>query len=104
MDDFHRFKSRASIGNCIDVKWTKGVAGKMGVGTVHETLGARKMMKASWNGKRYVQNQGIPFADVRDRNYFTSIYFKEVGDILFEIATDQPGFLVDEPYESLGKL
>jgi glyoxalase family protein len=32
-----------------------------------------------------------------DRNYFRSVYFREPGGILFEIATDQPGFAVDEP-------
>jgi len=38
-----------------------------------------------------------------DRNYFRSVYFREPGGILFEIATDQPGFAVDEPVESLGR-
>jgi glyoxalase family protein len=37
-----------------------------------------------------------------DRNYFRSIYFREPGGVLFEIATDQPGFAVDEPLASLG--
>jgi glyoxalase family protein len=37
-----------------------------------------------------------------DRNYFHSIYFREPGGVLFEIATDEPGFDVDEPLESLG--
>jgi glyoxalase family protein len=37
-----------------------------------------------------------------DRKYFHSIYFRESGGILFEIATDSPGFTVDEPLESLG--
>ena len=39
---------------------------------------------------------------VMDRNYFHSIYFREPGGILFEIATDPPGFAVDEPGEQLG--
>jgi len=38
-----------------------------------------------------------------DRNYFRSVYFREPGGILFEIATDAPGFAVDEPVESLGR-
>ena len=40
---------------------------------------------------------------VMDRNYFESIYFREPGGVLFEIATDPPGFTVDEPLESLGQ-
>jgi len=39
----------------------------------------------------------------RDRNYFRSVYFREPGGVLFEIATDIPGFAVDEPAESLGQ-
>jgi glyoxalase family protein len=38
-----------------------------------------------------------------DRQYFNAIYFREAGGILFEIATDTPGFDVDEPFESLGE-
>jgi glyoxalase family protein len=40
--------------------------------------------------------------DVIDRNYFHSIYFREPGGVLFEIATDQPGFMIDEDKNSLG--
>jgi glyoxalase family protein len=39
----------------------------------------------------------------KDRNYFRSVYFREPGGILFEIATDIPGFAVDEPVELLGE-
>jgi glyoxalase family protein len=37
-----------------------------------------------------------------DRQYFRSVYFREPGGVLFEIATDQPGFAIDEPLASLG--
>ena len=39
---------------------------------------------------------------VLDRNYFQSIYYREPGGVLFEIATDPPGFTVDEPAAELG--
>ena len=38
-----------------------------------------------------------------DRDYFQSIYFREPGGVLFELATDNPGFAIDEPLESLGE-
>ena len=38
-----------------------------------------------------------------DRQYFRSIYFREPGGVLFEIATDSPGFAADEPAETLGR-
>jgi glyoxalase family protein len=40
---------------------------------------------------------------VQDRTYFHSIYFREPGGVLFEMATDNPGFLIDEPVETLGE-
>ena len=40
---------------------------------------------------------------VMDRDYFRSIYYRERGGILFEIATDVPGFSIDEPVDSLGR-
>ena len=45
---------------------------------------------------------GYDVSEVRDRSYFHSIYYRERGGILFEIATDAPGFSVDEPVSSLG--
>jgi len=41
--------------------------------------------------------------EVRDRQYFKSIYFREPGGVLFEIATMRPGFPVDEPVPELGR-
>ena len=40
----------------------------------------------------------------KDRKYFRSIYFREPGGVLFEIATDEPGFAVDEPAAKLGEV
>ena len=45
---------------------------------------------------------GVRVSPVKDRLYFHSIYFREPGGALFEIATDGPGFLIDEPADSLG--
>jgi glyoxalase family protein len=46
---------------------------------------------------------GLLVTDVRDRCYFKSIYFREPGGVLFEVATVQPGFTVDEDLASLGR-
>ncbi|MBA2781331.1 MAG: VOC family protein, partial [Rubrobacteraceae bacterium] len=46
---------------------------------------------------------GYNVTPVLDRNYFRSIYFREPGGVLFEIATDPPGFAVDEDSEHLGE-
>jgi glyoxalase family protein len=44
-----------------------------------------------------------PVTEIRDRQYFTSIYFREPGGVLFEVATLPPGFTVDEPLAALGR-
>ena len=45
---------------------------------------------------------GLHVTEVRDRQYFTSIYFREPGGVLYEIATLPPGFTVDEDLDRLG--
>jgi len=49
-----------------------------------------------------IVNMGLNITEKIDRNYFYSLYFREPGGVLFEIATDNPGFSVDEPVEELG--
>ena len=48
------------------------------------------------------EDHGRHTTEQKDRKYFRSVYFREPGRVLFEIATDEPGFAVDEPPESLG--
>ncbi|MCB0283413.1 MAG: VOC family protein, partial [Calditrichaeota bacterium] len=50
-----------------------------------------------------IRSHGLQTTDVIDRNYFHSIYFRQPGGVLFEIATDGPGFMVDEDKQSLGQ-
>jgi glyoxalase family protein len=53
--------------------------------------------------ERLRARHGQRVTEQRDRNYFRSVYFREPGGVLFEIATDVPGFAVDEPAETLGE-
>jgi len=50
-----------------------------------------------------VDDHGIRTTEQKDRKYFRSVYFREPGHVLFEIATDPPGLAVDEPVETLGQ-
>jgi len=50
-----------------------------------------------------LEGLGVPSSGPVDRYYFKSLYFREPNGILFELATDEPGFAVDEPLESLGE-
>ncbi len=76
--------------------------GTIAVGSVHHvawrTPGDEQQL--AWREK--LLEFGISVTPVRDRQYFHSIYFNEPGGILFEIATDPPGFAIDEPIEQLG--
>jgi glyoxalase family protein len=51
---------------------------------------------------RKLERHRLHHTEQRDRTYFRSIYFREPGGVLFEIATDIPGFAIDEPVASLG--
>jgi glyoxalase family protein len=53
--------------------------------------------------KQLSERHGIRTTEQKDRNYFRSVYFREPGGVLFEIATDEPGFAVDEPIGELGR-
>ena len=50
-----------------------------------------------------LREAGYGVTAVRDRGYFHSIYYREPGGILFEIATETPGFIIDEPVSMLGE-
>lgn len=98
-----RFKSSAAIGNTLDIKRVQVERGYIGVGTVHHIAWRARDEQQLREWQRFVQAHRFLVTDVRDRNYFKSIYFREDGEILFEIATDPPGFMRDEAYESLGQ-
>jgi len=102
-EGFLRFKTDAELGNIMDIKLTPSVRGLMGAGTVHH-IAWRARDEAEllmWRG--LLQEKGYYPTEVKDRNYFKAIYFNEGGGILFEIATDPPGFTMDEPLEQLGE-
>ena len=76
---------------------------QQGAGGVHHvafrTPDERQL--AAWTER--LRSVGVRASGPIDRFYFRSLYFREPGGILFEIATDGPGFAVDEPAETLGE-
>jgi glyoxalase family protein len=76
--------------------------GRQGAGTVHHIAWAcEDSEQVAWQGA--LRALGLHVTDVIDRDYFTSIYFREPRHVLFEIATLGPGFAVDESPEHLGE-
>jgi len=76
--------------------------GKMGAGAVHHVAlrVADEAEQLDWRAR--LIEAGVHVSPVKDRLYFHSIYFREPGGVLFEIATDGPGFLIDEAEDALG--
>lgn len=102
-NDCIRYHSTAEIGNVIDIKKIPSGQGEMGVGTVHHIAWRAENDADQVDWKAHVERSGFRVTDIRDRNYFKAIYFTEPGGVLFEIATDPPGFAHDESYDTMGK-
>ena len=81
---------------------TRSPRGSGGAGTIHHIAFRVADDAAELELQERLLKAGYHVSDVRDRDYFRSIYYRERGGILFEIATDVPGFGVDETADSLG--
>ncbi len=91
-------------GNLVDVMDATGFPrGNTGVGTVHHIAFRVPDEEAQLSVREEVAGLGYDVTPVLDRNYFRSIYFREPGGVLFEIATDPPGFAADEDPAHLGE-
>lgn len=77
--------------------------GSMGVGTVHHIAWRTPTYESQIIMRKNIITTGLDATPVIDRKYFHSVYFREPGGVLFEIATDPPGFMIDQKYEELGQ-
>src|SRR5437868_14484695 len=91
-------------GSVVDIYEAKGfLPGRQGTGSVHHVaFRAKDDAEQASMAQILVEKLGLRPTEQKDRNYFRSIYFREPGGVLFEIATDIPGFAVDEPAATLG--
>jgi glyoxalase family protein len=90
-------------GTRVDVLASPSAArGHVSAGTVHHVAfrAADEADQLAW--REAIDDSGLYVTPVLDREYFHSIYFREPGGVLFEIATDPPGFTRDETVENLG--
>ena len=81
-------------------------SGRMGPGMVHHIAFRAPDDEAQRAWQYTLRERGLQVTDVKDRQYFRSVYFRDpdwTSGLLFEIATDGPGFLVDESEENLGR-
>ena len=90
--------------NSIDILTSPdGLRARNGVGTVHHVAVAIGDSSEQLKLRDALIRRRIEVTPVMDRSYFQSIYFREPGGVLFEVATTAPGFAVDEPVAELGR-
>jgi glyoxalase family protein len=94
----------ASLGGVVDLQAAKGfLRGQVGRGSVHHiAFRAKDDAAQAEMAARLRDRHRLQTTEQKDRQYFRSVYFREPGGVLFEIATDDPGFTVDEPQAALG--
>jgi len=99
-----RFESASEgPGSVVDLRRVPGFwAGAGGVGTVHHVAFRSPSDEAQLAQRARLEEAGVDATPVIDRLYFHSVYFREPGGVLFEIATDPPGFTLDESPAELG--
>jgi len=104
--DGNRYRYRASnieAASTIDILCLPGArTGQVAVGAVHHVAWRTPSDEEQKAWREELVKSRLNVTPVIDRKYFHSIYFREPGRVLFEIATDPPGFTIDEPLESLG--
>ena len=77
--------------------------GRQGTGTIHHVAFRAETDEAQAEWRERLRAGGLDVTPVIDRQYFRSVYFREPGGVLFEIATDPPGFATDEAPDALGQ-
>lgn len=100
-----RFAATDAPGNYIDILCTPDrLKGLSGSGIVHHIAFATPDKKTQEEVRIRLSKRMLNPTPILDRNYFTSIYFREPGGVLFEVATAGPGFAVDEEKDHLGEV
>jgi glyoxalase family protein len=100
-----RYRANDGVGGVVDIREARGfLAGRMGRGSVHHVaFRAADDAEQAEMARKLVKSHGVHPTEQKDRQYFRSVYFREPGGVLFEIATDLPGFTIDEPLANLGQ-
>jgi glyoxalase family protein len=95
----------ATVGAIVDLRAVGGFPrGRQGAGSVHHVaFRAADDADQAEMAPKLADRHRLRATEQKDRNYFRSVYFREPGHVLFEIATDPPGFAVDEPVATLGQ-
>jgi glyoxalase family protein len=99
-----RFAATNAPGNFVDIICAPdSLRGLAGSGTVHHIAFSTADTTSQEAVRNRIVKRALNITPVLDRNYFTSVYFREPGGVLFEVATAGPGFTIDEDKDHLGE-
>lgn len=99
--NYFRYALPGQKNQCVDLMQNNEY-GMSGSGTVHHLAFATENDETQLMIREKIEEAGFNVTPVLDRQYFHSIYFREPGGVLFEVATNPPGFSVDEQVDKLG--
>lgn len=97
------FETDAKIGSSLIIETGDKEPGKGGRGIVHHVAFRAKNEDELNELREKVMSKGLRPTGIIDRHWFKSVYYHEPGGVLFEMATDDPGYTVDEDFEKLGE-
>lgn len=103
IDGRHLYETDATLGSVVEVIDQSELHGKPGKGTVHHIAFRAEDEEEQLAVREALVQEGYHVTEQKDRSYFKSVYFYEAGGVLFEVATDGPGFTVDESLDQLGR-
>lgn len=99
-----RYGTKGDPGDIVDIVINQPATRSMqSAGTVHHIAFRTVNEESQLKVQQVLWDYGQQVTEVKDRNYFKSIYFREPGGVLFEVATDEPGFAIDEEISHLGE-
>ena len=102
-DNLHRYAAHAGPGGVVDIQVAENFwPGVPGAGTVHHVAFWLEDDAAEQALRKELLEDGLAPTPAINRQYFRSVYFREPGGVLFEVATDPPGFTADEKVDELG--
>lgn len=97
------YQTDAPVGNSVIIETAVEEPGKGGRGIIHQVAFRAEDEQELGELRKAVLNMGLHPTEIIDRHWFRSVYFREPGGVLFEIATDGPGYSVDEDPVRLGE-
>lgn len=100
----YRMDAAGSLGEIHLIERPDLSVAEIGGGSTHHMAMSTPDQAAMDAWQAHLQDFGIKVSDQIDRHYFRSLYFREPGGVLLEIATDGPGYTIDEPLDGLGRV